>query len=332
MSLHPKRHHREVRLDWALQLPESLPAPEPPPGTEPEELEELPTLPNFPEGLGLTTLQHEAIARWYRQQQANVYDCARHLLATEPEDSLHHYICNAVLLGRLLRLHPACNHSVAELARALHVDKSDLAARSRNIARAAASAHRHNAPQRTLTITELIQAFPQLDFSRRQGKLPELIVPFRNPRLTLAEQWSTATSLATIPGITASLAETKDNHNAIRITFPAQTRNRHLHAMSTSAHNATADALSELLTPTIALARRTLAIHCMQLPTADTRTLTGYLDSLHTYATTRHGAKDLTPREQAEAARHLYLLANRLQEFEPRLAPAAIRLHTVLYA
>ena len=331
MSLHPKRHHREVRLDWACPLPESLPAPEPPPGTEPEELEELPTLPGFPEGLGLTTLQHEAIARWYRQQQANVYDCARHLLATEPEDSLHHYICNAVLLGRLLRLHPACNHSVAELARALHVDKSDLCDRARNIARAAAAAHRHNAATRTLTVTELAHAYPQLDFSRREGKLPELIVPFRNPRTTLAEQWSTATSLATIPGITAALAETRDTHNAIRITFPASTRNRHLHTMTTSAHNACADTLSELLTPTLALARRTLALHCMQLPSTTTRTLTGYLDSLHTYATTRHGAKDTTPREQAQAARHLYLLADTLREHEPRLTPAAERLRSILY-
>lgn len=330
MSLHPKRKHREIRLDWACQLPESLPAPEPPPGTEPEELEELPTLPNFPEDLGLSTMQHEAIARWYRQQQSNVYDCARHLLATEPEDSLLHYICNAVLLGRLLSLHPACNHSLKDLAKALHVDKSDLAARARNLARAASAAHRHNATQRTLTITELIKAFPQLDFSRREGKLPELVVPFRNSRATLADQWSTATSLANIPGITAALAETKDQSNAIRISFPASTLDRHNY-MKTSTFNHIADALTELLTPTLTLAGKTLAKNCLSIPTKENEILTGYMETLHLYATTRHGKKDLRPREQSAAARKLYLLADRLKEYEPRLTSAANTLRDLLY-
>lgn len=332
MSLHPKRKHREVKLEWAAPLHDNLPAPDLPPGTEPEEsepeeAEQLP--PGLPEDAGFTPAQRTMLCTWYRQLQLNLHDTARHLLNTQPADGLLHYILNAVLLARMLRLHPACEHSLSTLARALNVDKSDLAERNRAMLRAAAGAHRHHATPRTLSIRELAANFPQLNFRAREGKLPVITVPFTDQRALLTEQFNTVTALAAVPGITATLDLTTAGFNAVRITFPSNTHNTTNNNMSTK--NAIHDTLCAHLSATLTHARRGLLTANYILPLSTVSTLTGYLEALHTYATTRHGKPDCTPKEETAAARHAYLLANHLQEHSPALEPVATALREILY-
>ena len=331
-NLQPKRKHREVKLEWAAPLHDNLPAPELPPGTEPEDTDTEDTAqlpPGLPEDAGFTPAQRLLLSSWYRQMQLNLYDTARHILATAPAEGLLHYILNAVLLARALRLHPACEHSLSTLARALNVDKSDLAERSRAILRAMAGAHRHHATPRTLSIRELAANFPQLNFRAREGKLPVITVPFANQRTLLAEQFTTVTALAGVPGITATLDLTTAGFNAVRITFPSVTHNTNKTNMSTK--NAIHDALCAHLSTTLTHARKGLLTAGYTLPLSTVNTLTGYLDALHTYATTRHGKADCTPKEENAAARHAYLLANHLQEHAPALEPVATALREILY-
>lgn len=323
-------HHREIKLEWAAPLHDNIPAADLPPDVQadgPDAAAEAPILPaSFPADK-FTADQLAVIAAWYRQMQADLYDAARTMLATDPAEGLANFMLNAALIARMLRLHPACEQSISTLARALNVDKSDLAERNRALVRTAAANRRATCSPRTLSLRELAKHFPQLDFSAREGRLPTVIVPFVNRRATLAEQWHTVTAIAAIPGLAATLALTADSLNAVRITFPSHTHN----TTNMSTHNAIIDMLDEQLTPALSHARRALTKHAFNLPHSTCKTLTGYLESLHTYATTRHGKPDLTPREAAAAARHLYLIATNLQPLDPSFEPLTLLLRDLLY-
>lgn len=335
MSLHPKRKHREVILAAAAPLSPNLPAPELPPGTDPQEVAEAAgDIPRLPDGFptaGLTTTQQEAIALWYRQHQADLHDTARTLLATDPADSLQHLLLNCVLLCRALRLHPAAEHTVATLARALGVDPSDLTARNRALMHATRTAASHRAVPATISsLRELAPRFPQLDFraSAIAGRMPNIIAPFVNPHLTLGEQWATATAIGSIPGLTARLAEhPSTGANALAISFPTSTFNTPKRTMSTATANALRDLFAASLTPALDTCKRALARHCLSLPQPTSQRLAKLADRLHHHANNSHP----TTAEQHSAAHALFTLISHLHEFEPSLTPLAERLRSLLY-
>ena len=335
MSLHPKRKHREVILAAAAPLSPNLPAPDLPPGTDSQTAAEatgdIPRLPaGFPTA-GLTETQQADIALWYRQHQADLHDTARTLLATDPADTLQHLLLNCVLLCRALRLHPAAEHTVATLARALGVDPSDLTERNRALMHATRSAATHRAAPTTITtLRELAPRFPQLDFrpSATAGRMPNIIAPFVNPHITLGEQWATATAIGTIPGLTARLAEhPTTGANALAITFPTSTFNTPKRTMSTATANALSDFFAISLTPALDTCKRALARHCLSLPQPTTQRLAKLLDQLHHFA---NNTKP-TAAEQSSAAHALFTLIIHLHEFEPALIPLADRLRYLLY-
>lgn len=335
MSLHPKRHHREVILAAARQLSPNLPAPDLPPGTTPEEAAaaagDIPRLPaGFPTA-GLSERQQADIALWYRQHQADLHDTARTLLATEPADTLQHLLLNCVLLCRALRLHPAAEHTVATLARALGVDPSDLTERNRALMHATRTAASHRAAPTTITtIRDLAPRFPQLDFrpSATAGRMPTIIAPFADPHTTLGEQWATATAIGTIPGLTARLAEhPTTGANALAITFPTSTYNTPKRTMSTATANALRDYFAAALPTALDTCKRALARHCLSLPQPTTQRLAKLLDTLHSYAQ----RATPTAAEHTEAAHALYTITSHLHELEPALTPISNRLRSLLY-
>lgn len=336
-----KRKHREIILAWAKPLPQSLAADTPPPGTDPAEEDTAPApLPaGFPAHL-LTEAQQVAISRWFNDWQENTLELIRSMLNLTPEEELKHFHQNATLLARLLRLHPTCEHSVTQLAHAMECDPSDLNARNRELIRTAQAHFAAIAPSvHTPSIRELSQAYPQLDFSRRHGKLPVIIVPFLDPRTTIADRMSTVLSLGALPGITAAettMPAEKDpaQNNAIRITFPPNTHNtKRTKNMYTNRYK---EVLKEQLKPCLKIASTLLPRYAMELPFETVNGLAAYLDDLTQYAAKEQRASKTTPQRHRAAIGKLCTLMttlnNAIGDREPQLATPARILRETLYA
>lgn len=336
-----KRKHREIILAWAKPLPQSLAADTPPPGTDPAEEDTAPApLPaGFPAHL-LTEAQQVAISRWFEDWQENTLELVRSMLNLTPEEELKHFHQNATLLARLLRLHPTCEHSVTQLAHAMGCDPSDLNSRNRELIRTAQAHFAAVAPSvHTPSIRELRRAYPQLDFSRRTGELPVIIVPFLDPRTTIADRMSTVLSLATHPGITAReehMPADKDPamSNAVCITFPSDTNNtKRDKPMYTKLYK---QVLNEQLQPCLKMASTLLPRYAMELPLETVKGLTAYTDDLTQYATKEQYQKKTTPQRHRAAIGKLCTLMttlnNAIGDREPQLATPARILRETLYA
>lgn len=336
-----KRKHREIILAWAKPLPQSLAADTPAPGTDPAEEDTAPApLPaGFPAHL-LTEAQQAAISRWFEDWQENMLELIRSMLTLTPEEELKHFHQNATLLARLLRLHPTCEHSVAQLARAMECDAADLNARNRELIR---TAQAHFAAVATTvhtpSIRELRRAYPQLDFARRVGELPVIIVPFLDPKITITDRMSTVLSLASQPGITAAETTMPDEidpaqTNAVRITFPSNTHNkkRDKH-MNTNRYKQT---LKEQLQPCLQAASKLLPRYAMELPFETVNGLAAYIDDLTKYADKELNNKDTSHQRHCAAINKLCTLMttlnNAIGDREPRLAIPARILRETLYS
>ena len=171
--------------------------------------------------------QIEAVAAWFDEWQADTMERIRAALNL-PTDadgregirkSIPELVAACVVLCHLLCLHPAAEHSLPTLARALGVRERKLYY-IRDAIMSALSGALPSVKRKTPRPKQMAALFPQLDFSRCIGKRPCMIVPFAH-RTTLAEQWETVISLASYPRITATLALTPADENAVRITFAA---------------------------------------------------------------------------------------------------------------
>lgn len=335
----PKRKHREVILAWASPLPQSLAAPTPPPGHTPEEDEPAPLPAGFPAHL-LTEAQQLAISRWFSDWQENTLELIRSMLTLTPEEELKHFHQNATLLARLLRLHPACEHSVTQLATCMACDPADLNARNRELIRTAQNHFSAVAPSvHTPSIRELRRAYPQLDFARRVGELPVIIVPFLDPHATIADRMSTVLSLASHPGITAAettMPSHKDpqQSNAIRITFPSNTHNiKRDKNMNTNRYK---ELLQEHLQPALKTAGALLPKYAMSLPFETVNALSAYIDDLTQYANLEQNSPKTSRQRHRAALTKLCTLMttlnNHIGTSEPQLAIPARILRDALYA
>lgn len=179
---------------------------------------------SFPAEL-LDAEQLDAVASWFDEWQDSTLERIRTALNLPPDPtgregmrkSLPELVAACVILCHLLRLHPAAEHSLPTLARALGMRERKLYY-IRDAIMSALSGALPRIKRKTPRLQQMADIFPQLDFSRRVGKKPCLIVPFVE-HATLAEQFETVLSLGTYPGITAALALTRADENAVRITF-----------------------------------------------------------------------------------------------------------------
>lgn len=216
---------RKVILRYAAPLRENaLPAPAPAPAPTPAH--DLPG--SFPAGL-LDAEQLEAVQTWFDAWQAEVVERIRAALCLPPDadgregsrQNLAEFGACAVVLAHMLRLHPAASQSLPVLARALGVRERKLYHIRQGIL-AALGGKAAPPPRRAAGLKRLADIYPQLDFSRRTGRSASrssvYIVPFRW-RATLMAQFDTVLSLSAIPGITATLALTAADEDAVRITL-----------------------------------------------------------------------------------------------------------------
>lgn len=178
--------------------------------------------------------QIEAVADWWARYTTEVIDRLRSALCALSVDqrgksipNLEHYLLNVVALGHLLRLHPAVDNTITELAHALGVNARTLRAAKLTVLEALATPAQTADPtqtadrprhKRSITIGKLGSIYPALDIARAEGKMPVVIVPFRRP-ITLASQMTLALAISRWEGITCTLWETGTGENALKITY-----------------------------------------------------------------------------------------------------------------
>lgn len=227
------KHHTDHRRR-TLQLIEAI-TPERPQDITPHDLPD-----SFPADL-LDDDQLDAVAAWWAHYTTELIDRLRIALCATPGapkkarcvQDLEHYILQAVALGHILRLHPACDITLSELAhhlgvnaRALRSAKDTVSDAIMHPGRAAERADRRS--ERRLTIGRLGRLYPVLDIARAEGSKPVLIIPYRR-HITLATQMTLALSISRYKNITCTLWETAAGENAIKITFHSP-ENRAKHA------------------------------------------------------------------------------------------------------
>lgn len=209
----------KVKIEYCKPLPPHLAAAP----TAPE----LPPLPvDFPaELLGEAAL--EAVQAWWADWQQESLQHLRHLLTIRPAEeekcsappNLAHLGLRAVLLCHLLGLHPAAERSLVSLAAELGEPLRKLTALKSTMLRAMARNRKRQSEKLPNTqLHTLAAAFPLLDFERREGKRPVIVVPFRQ-RLTYCAQFELCAAIAAQPGISATLTLTAAQEDALRITF-----------------------------------------------------------------------------------------------------------------
>lgn len=188
---------------------------------------ELPPMPaDFPAEL-LEPEQLEAVQAWWADWQQDMLHQLRHLLTVQhPEGAressphtLRHLQQRCVVLCHLLGLHPAAERSMTTLAAELGVALPTLSALRGLLLRTMAQLRRPQAAQQQPpTISTLAANYPLLDWERREGKRPVIVVPFRR-RLTYCSQFELCAAIAAHPGISATLTLTAAQEDALRITF-----------------------------------------------------------------------------------------------------------------
>lgn len=188
---------------------------------------ELPPMPaDFPAEL-LDPEQLEAVQAWWADWQQEMLRHLRHLLTVQhPEGArestphtLRHLQQRCVVLCHLLGLHPAAERSMTTLAAELGVALPTLSALRGLLLRTMAQLRRPQPSQQQPTsISTLAANFPLLDWERREGKRPVIVVPFRR-RLTYCSQFELCAAIAAVPGISATLTLTAAQEDALRITF-----------------------------------------------------------------------------------------------------------------
>lgn len=198
-------------------LEETTPAP----GTTRADTFQLPA--SFPAEI-LDEEQHEAVAAWFDAWVADLLHTVRLALLGKPGTpaDLGHFHRHATVLAHLLRLHPAAEPPITELAHRLSISRRTLfyirdavlahlrPALAGTIARKQAAA---NLRHQLATISTLDTA------TTTQADARTLIIPFK-PRIPCVQRFATVRQLASLPAV-ASVKETltPTNQNAVQITL-----------------------------------------------------------------------------------------------------------------